>query len=86
VDLALFTGPNDNANAGRRNALANRANAAANEVADGNYAEAMDVLISLLDRVDGTEPPPDWMEDSAEKSEIVARIGELTTLVGFLVP
>jgi len=65
IDLNLFTGPNNNANKGRRGSLSNRANAAANQVANANYQEAVDILFSLLDRVDGVEPPKDWMLDSS---------------------
>jgi hypothetical protein len=64
LDLAQFTGPNVNANKGRRNALANRAANAASQTAAGNYGAAIEELESLLDKIDGESPPPDWMDDS----------------------
>ncbi|MEE8169673.1 MAG: hypothetical protein V3T70_03920, partial [Phycisphaerae bacterium] len=70
ADLSVFTGPNANANQGRRNALCNRITAAANEVNAGNFAEAIDILTEALAKVDGIEPPPDWMADSPEKTQI----------------
>jgi hypothetical protein len=49
---------------GRRNALANRAIAAANSIAAGNIVDATDELESLLVRIDGASPPSDWMDES----------------------
>lgn len=84
VDLGLFTGPNDNVNEGRRNALCNRANAAANVVAAGNFDAAINVLEALLDRVDGVNAPPDWVAPSAERDEIAGRVVVLIVLLELL--
>jgi hypothetical protein len=84
LDLSLFTGPNNNANRGRRNALANRANAAANNFAEGDYAGAIDVLENLLRFIDGAEPPPDWMGDSDERDSLYDTVAALIVLLGYM--
>ncbi len=81
LDLGLFNGPNNNANKGRRNALANRAVEAANLIAAGDIPGAIDELQSLLAKIDGQTPPPDWMDDSPEKSNLA---GELSQLINVL--
>jgi parallel beta-helix repeat protein len=81
LDLSLFNGPNDNANNGRRNALANRAGNAANDVADEDIDGAIDYLSSLLDKIDGTDPPPDWMDESEAKDVLAANAGALIVLL-----
>jgi len=83
INLDLFTGPNNNANKGRRGALSNRGNAAANQVADANYQEAIDILFGILDRVDGEEPPKDWMVDSPEKAYLEAEMMLMIELLGY---
>jgi len=84
IDLDLFTGPNNNANKGRRGALSNRANAAANQVANENYQEAIDILFSILDRVDGEEPPKDWMIESQDKTDLEVEMMLMIDLLGYL--
>jgi len=64
IDLGTFTGPNTNADKGRRNALGNRASEAANCIAAGDILCAIAELESLLEKVDGESPPPDWTDDS----------------------
>ena len=82
LDTGLFNGPNPNANRGRRNALANRARGAANDIAAGDFVSAIDKLESLLAKIDGEEPPPDWMDDSAAKTSLAI---ETQTLIALLV-
>lgn len=84
LNLELFTGPNDNANQGRRKALSNKANAAANKVASGNALEAINVLNNMLSFVDGIEPPLDWIKSSEEKDEIVRKVNEMIELLELL--
>jgi len=84
LDLDTFTGPNNNANKGRRGVLSNRANAAANEIADANPEEAINVLYSFLDRFDGIDVPKDWISDSPEKEYLVNSVMELIVLLEFL--
>jgi hypothetical protein len=62
--------PNDNARKGRRNALASQLMDAANLVATGNITEAHAALNSLLDKLDGTASPPDWMQAGQDKTEL----------------
>jgi hypothetical protein len=81
VQLAVFDAPNQNAAKGRRNSLANRAAAAANAIADGAIQQAIDILTSLLEKVDGVTPPPDWLEDSAEKTEMANDVSQLISLL-----
>jgi hypothetical protein len=82
LDSSLFNGPNNNANKGRRGALANRATDAANAIADGDVPQAIEALRSFQDRVDGTSPPPDWMDDSAEKAAVAAKVQQVIQLLG----
>lgn len=81
IDLQYFNGPNDNANHGRRNALANRAVEAANAVADDDEDLAIDKLTSLLEKVDGLTPSPDWMMDSTVKTDLAAIVQWLIGLL-----
>ena len=74
LDLGLFNGPNDAANAGRRQALAERAALAADLFADGNIAGAIDELTGLLKKIDGQPPSPDWMDASAEKTALATQV------------
>lgn len=83
LDPGVFTGPNANANRGRRNALANRATAAANQVRRENFAEAINILNNLLSFVDGQEPPPDWVVEP-QRSGIASRTALLITILEFL--
>jgi hypothetical protein len=84
VDEGLFTAPNINANRGRRNALSNRANAAANEVAGEKYTEAIDALESLLQFVDGHQSAPDWIQACEERDHIVSCVIEMITVLEYL--
>ena len=74
LDLSLFNGQNNNANKGRRGALANRACNAANDIADGDLAGAIDKLDSLLDKIDGQSQPKDWMDPSSEKTTLAVDV------------
>ncbi len=85
LDLGNFTGPNNNANQGRRNALANKAQSAANFIAAGDYASAIAELESLLEKIDGIEPPPDWIADSQEKTDLREEVELLIALLELLV-
>ncbi|UCG68907.1 MAG: putative metal-binding motif-containing protein, partial [Thermoplasmata archaeon] len=84
LDVVLFTGPNANANHGRRKALFNKANAAANTVSDGATTEALDILTNLKGFVDGIEPRPDWIKPSNEKNYIVSELDRLIELLEYL--
>lgn len=70
LDLELFNGPNSKANRGRRNALANRAMDAANAIAAGDIDGAIDSLMSLLAKIDGQSPPPDWMDEAPQDTAL----------------
>lgn len=74
LSVEFFTGKNDNAAAGRRNALSNKATAAANAIAADDPESALDQLLSLFEKTDGADPPPDWMFDSFEKDYIAANV------------
>ncbi len=82
LDLSLFNGPNDNANAGRRNSLGTRCSSAANAIADGHFNAAIAVLQSVLERVDGQSPPTDWMDESPEQAGVAA---DLELIIDLLV-
>ena len=88
-DLALenFDAPNNNARRGRRNAMCNKLNSAANKVAQGNFASAHDKLQSLLQKVDDENQPPDWMvhvgmEDPSNKDVVRDDVSLMIFLIG----
>jgi hypothetical protein len=81
LDLALFNGPNSNANSGRRNSLVNRALEAADAIVEGDYAAAEELLSSLLAKIDDQSPPPDWMYSSPEKAALADAVGGLLGLL-----
>lgn len=77
----MFSGKNNNANKGRRGALANRATEAANLIAAGDIQGAIDKLSSLLAKIDGEPSPPDWMEDSPVKTALAEEVRLLISLL-----
>ena len=81
LDLGLFTGPNDNADLGRRNSLSTRVRNAANAIASGDRAAARAILESVAEKLDGAEPPEDWIAASIERDLIALFI---SILVGLL--
>jgi len=84
LNLGLFSGPNTNANKARRSTLANHAAEAANLIALGNIEGAIAQLTILLKKIDGVGPPPDWMIDSPEKTELADEVAELIELLELL--
>jgi hypothetical protein len=84
LDVAEFLGPNDNARAGRQNALANNLTAAANAIELGEYQAALASLTMVLTKIDGASPPPDWMPDSPERAALYADVQALIMLVEVL--
>jgi len=70
LPLDVFDAKNDNARAGRRNALSNKANAAANAVHDGDYEDAIAQLESMLLKLDGDPSPPDWIVADPVRAEL----------------
>lgn len=81
IDLAAFSGPNNNANRGRRNALANRIRSAANAISRGDYFDAIDTLEGVLAKVDGIEPEPDWMAPGPEQQTLADDLNLLIALL-----
>ena len=75
---------NNNARKGRRNALCNKLNAAANATASGGIQPVIDKLTSLLAKLDGAPQPKDWMVDLPEKSSLRNEIEGLIFLLEFL--
>jgi hypothetical protein len=82
LNLGLFTGPNDNSNLGRRNSLSTRVRNAANAIAAGDNAAARAILEGVLEKLDGAEPPEDWIAASSQRDLIALFIGILAGLVG----
>lgn len=78
LPLTEFDGPNDNARKGRRNAIANKLAAAANDVSSGSVEGALSSLESLLQKLDGDPQPPDWMSPGASGSAATALHQDLT--------
>ena len=68
-DLDLIEAKNDNAAKGRRNAMSNKVNGAANAVADGDILSAIDKLTSLLAKLDDDPTPPDWMVEGTDEKQ-----------------
>ena len=76
-----FAGPNGNAQRGRRNALANRLQAAANEIEAGNLEEGLQILLNVRRLVDGDPTPPDVLVPGPERDALRAQIDALIALV-----
>ena len=70
LDLSLFDAPNNNARKGRRNAMCNKLNQAANMTEADDFTGAIDELTSLLAKLDGDPHLPDWMIESSEKDQL----------------
>jgi hypothetical protein len=70
LDLTLFDARNDSARKGRRNAIGNKLNSAANDVAAGYLVDALATLNSLLEKLDELDRPVDWMVASDDKTEL----------------
>lgn len=83
-DLGLIDARNDNARAGRRNAMCNKLSSAANAMAAGDYQEALDQLASLQRKLDGAPAPPDWMVDSLERVLLHDELDLLSFLIELL--
>lgn len=81
LSLSLLEGPNNNAKAGRRNAMSNMLISAANKVAIGDSFGAIDELTSLLQKLDGNASPPDWMANGTAKDELYNEIQLMIALL-----
>jgi len=82
MDPTLFTGPNRNAQQGRRNGLVSSLQTAANQVKNGQAQAAVAALSSVLARLDGAESPDDWMILSAQAAVIRDHLVLLVALSG----
>jgi len=80
LNLAAFDAPNANAAKGRRNAMSNRVTSAANLYALGDVQGAMEELQSLMEKLDGSASPADWLLDP-EKEALYAYIELLIILM-----
>jgi hypothetical protein len=85
IDLAVISAPNNNAAAGRRNALSNKLTSAANKVAEGDVQGAIDELTDLREKLDGLAPPTDWMHDGMAKDDLRSQIDLMIALLHALV-
>ena len=74
LDLDIFDGPNDNANRGQREAMAKRADQAADLQDQGNFSGAVAALESVLAQFHGRRPNQDGVTDSEEASVIIADV------------
>ncbi len=84
LELSLFDAPNNNARKGRRNALCNKLNAAANAVAAGDFQDGFDQLTSVLAKLDDAPSPKDWMvTGTTEKGMVSESIELLRSLISF---
>jgi parallel beta-helix repeat protein len=81
IDLDLFKGFLNVFKKHRQNAMAHWANRAARNIARENYDVAILWLKIIQRKVDGVSPPPDWMIDSAEKTELLDEINLLIDLL-----
>lgn len=68
VVTTAYSGPNANAQSARQKVLAARMDEAAGLISQGLTAEALDVLNSVLDRVDDDPSPPDWLSGVERES------------------
>ncbi len=74
TELGQFSGPNAKANRALRRALAQRAAAAGRALAGGKLKPAEALLRSLLQKIDGRRPPPDWMRDGPARSALADQV------------
>lgn len=81
LDPGLFSGPNYNANKGRRNSLATRVRNAANAISKDDFSSAIDLLTGVLEKIDGEEPSRDWMGESPQKTTTAAFVSQLIGLL-----
>jgi hypothetical protein len=81
TDLAPFNGPNNNANAGRRNSLAGRCSKAANRIGNVNVNSAIALLESVLAKIDGDDSQADWIDDSPVKTALADDVNLLIALL-----
>lgn len=79
-DLGVFSGPNANADAGRRNSLSSRIRNAANRIADGHESAAIVLLQTALAKVDGQGN--DWMHPSPERDALASCLVSLIEMLG----
>lgn len=77
LSLEKFDAPNANAAKGRRKAMSNMLTAAANLTAEGDYAGAIEQLLSLLQKLDGEASPPDWLYPSQCRDDLRDGIEEM---------
>ena len=68
VVTTAYSGSNANAQSARQKVLAARMDEAAGLISQGLTAEALDVLNSVLDRVDEDPSPPDWLSGIERES------------------
>jgi len=80
-NLVLIDAPNGNAKSGRRNAMSNRLNDAANLVAVDDFEGAIDEISSLLAQLDGDPTPKDWMVPSSQKDDLANTLRLLIMLM-----
>jgi hypothetical protein len=81
IPESSFAGPNEHAQRGRRNSLANQLQSAANAIEEGNLEDALSILEHVLDRLDGNPAPPDVMEDGPAKDALREEVERLIALV-----
>ncbi len=74
-DLLLFSGPNNNANRGRRNSLASRIRKAGNRVGNGQNHSAISLVSGVLAKVDGQGS--DWMSPCPESTFLATCLASL---------
>jgi hypothetical protein len=77
IPEGAFEGNNANAERGRRNALSNKLQAAANELEAGHLEEALQILTHVHALLDGDPSPADVMEDGPEKDALIAEVDAL---------
>jgi hypothetical protein len=86
MPLVDFDATNENSAGGKRGAIANKLNSAANFVAEGDYAAALDVLTDLSAKIDGDPAVKDWMNIDSEARQtlyetVQAQIDIILTLL-----
>jgi hypothetical protein len=85
LDLSRILAPNNNAAKGRRNAMCNKLNAAANAVSASNAEGAISQLESLQQKLDELPSPKDWMvPGTSEIAAIRAWIDSNLVLLAYL--
>jgi hypothetical protein len=82
LPVSSFAGPNANARAAKRIALANRFRDAALIADSGDLPGTVLALEGILKKIDGVNPNDDWLVGSSDQADMAAAVAVLIQLLG----